>query len=61
MTALGWSTHRARVSEGTLLIEVPEGSWGSFGRSLSAMEITAIAGTDKNAERFNVLKENTAN
>jgi hypothetical protein len=43
------------------LIEVPEGSWGSFGRSLSAMEITAIAGTDKNAERFNVLKENTAN
>ena len=43
-----------------ILIEVPEGSWGSFGRSLSAMEIAAIAGTDKNADRFNELKENTA-
>ena len=43
-----------------LMMEVPEGSWGSFGRTLSALEIAAIAGTDKNAERFKELQENTA-
>ena len=43
-----------------LMMEVPEGSWGSFGRTLSALEIAATAGTDKNAERFKELQENTA-
>jgi hypothetical protein len=42
-----------------LMMEVPEGSWGSFGRTLSALEVPAIAGTDKNAERFKELQENT--
>lgn len=43
-----------------LMIEIPEGSWGSFGHTMSAMDIAAIAGTDKNAERFKELQENTA-
>jgi phenylpyruvate tautomerase PptA (4-oxalocrotonate tautomerase family) len=43
-----------------LMMEIPEGSWGAFGRTLSTMEIAAIAGTDKNADRFIELKENTA-
>jgi phenylpyruvate tautomerase PptA (4-oxalocrotonate tautomerase family) len=43
-----------------LMLEVPEGSWGSFGHTLSALEIAAIAGTDKNADRFKELQENTA-
>jgi len=43
-----------------LMIEIPEGSWGAAGRSVSALEIAAIAGTDESAGRFNELKENTA-
>jgi hypothetical protein len=43
-----------------LMIEIPEGSWGSFGRTLSALDIAAIAGADKNAGRFKELQENTA-
>ena len=42
------------------MIEIPEGSWGAAGRSVSALEIAAIAGTDESAGRFNELKENTA-
>jgi hypothetical protein len=42
------------------MMEVPEGSWGAGGRTVSALEIASIAGTDKNAQRFNELKENTA-
>jgi hypothetical protein len=43
-----------------LMIEIPVGSWGSFGHTLSAMDIAAIAGRDKNAGRFKELQENTA-
>jgi phenylpyruvate tautomerase PptA (4-oxalocrotonate tautomerase family) len=43
-----------------LMIEIPEGSWGAFGHTVSALEIAAIAGTDKNADRFKELQENTA-
>ena len=43
-----------------LMIEIPEGSWGAFGHTVSAMDIAAIAGTDKNAARFKELQENTA-
>ena len=42
------------------MIEIPEGSWGAFGHTVSAMDIAAIAGTDKNAARFKELQENTA-
>jgi hypothetical protein len=43
-----------------LMIEIPEGSWGAFGHTVSALEIAAIAGTDKDAGRFKELQENTA-
>ena len=43
-----------------LMIEIPEGSWGAAGHTVSALEIAAIAGTDKNAGRFKELQENTA-
>jgi hypothetical protein len=32
-----------------LMLEIPEGSWGAAGRTVSALEIAAIAGTSKNA------------
>ena len=43
-----------------LFIEIPEGSWGSYGHTLSAMDIAKIAGTDQNLARFKELQENTA-
>ena len=43
-----------------LMIEIPEGSWGAAGHTVSALEIAAIAGTDKNAGRYKELQENTA-
>jgi hypothetical protein len=42
------------------MMEIPEGSWGAFGHTVSALEIAAIAGTSKNAERYKELQENTA-
>ena len=42
------------------MLEIPEGSWGAAGRTVSALEIAAIAGTAKNAERYKELQENTA-
>jgi len=43
-----------------LMLEIPEGSWGAWGHTVSAMEIAAVAGTDKNMGRFKELQENTA-
>jgi len=43
-----------------LFIEIPEGSWGSYGHTLSALDIAKIAGTDQNAARFRELQDNTA-
>jgi len=42
-----------------LMIEIPEGSWGAGGRTVSALEIAKIAGTDQNKGRFDELVENT--
>ena len=42
------------------MIEIPEGSWGAGGKTVSALDIATIAGTDTNAGRFKELKENTA-
>jgi hypothetical protein len=44
----------------SLLIEIPEGSWGTDGETLSAPEIGQIIGTDKDPERWSELKVNTA-
>jgi hypothetical protein len=43
----------------SLLIEIPEGSWGWLGHSTSALEIGEYIGTDKDPERWSELKENT--
>jgi phenylpyruvate tautomerase PptA (4-oxalocrotonate tautomerase family) len=43
-----------------LMMEIPEGNWGAWGHTVSALEIAAVAGTDKNAGRFKELQENTA-
>ena len=42
------------------MLEIPEGSWGAWGHTVSAMDIAAVAGTDKNMGRFKELQENTA-
>jgi phenylpyruvate tautomerase PptA (4-oxalocrotonate tautomerase family) len=44
----------------TLLIEIPEGSWGACGGPLSALEIGHLIGSDKDPTRWSELKENTA-
>jgi phenylpyruvate tautomerase PptA (4-oxalocrotonate tautomerase family) len=44
----------------SLLIEIPEGSWGWLGGSTSALEIGEFIGTDKDPERWSELKQNTA-
>ena len=44
----------------SLLIEIPEGSWGTEGDTLSAPEIGELIGTDKDPERWSELKVNTA-
>jgi hypothetical protein len=41
------------------MMEIPEGNWGAFGHTVSALEIAAIAGTSKNAA-YKELQENTA-
>lgn len=43
-----------------LLIEIPEGSWGSLGRTTSALGIGHRIGSDKDPERWSELKVNTA-
>lgn len=43
----------------SLLIEIPEGSWGWLGHTTSALEIGGFIGTDKDPERWAELKENT--
>ena len=56
------TTHRTRVLEGPLLpdVGIPEGSWRAWGHTVSAREIAAVAGTDKNMGRLKELQENTA-
>jgi phenylpyruvate tautomerase PptA (4-oxalocrotonate tautomerase family) len=44
----------------SLLIEIPEGSWGFLGHAISAPEIGKVIGTDKDPERWSELKVNTA-
>lgn len=44
----------------TLLIEIPEGNWGAGGRTVSAVEIAELAGTDQSRQRFAELQQNTA-
>jgi phenylpyruvate tautomerase PptA (4-oxalocrotonate tautomerase family) len=44
----------------TLIIEIPEGNWGAGGRTVSAVEIGKLAGTDQSRQRFTELQENTA-
>jgi hypothetical protein len=44
----------------SLIIEIPEGSWGAGGRTFSAVEIGKLAGTDQGRKRFAELQENTA-
>ena len=44
----------------SLLIEIPEGSWGWLGGTTSALEIGQWIGTDKDPKRWSELKENTA-
>jgi phenylpyruvate tautomerase PptA (4-oxalocrotonate tautomerase family) len=43
-----------------LLIEIPEGSWGYYGREASALEIGHMIGSDKDSERWSELKVNVA-
>lgn len=43
-----------------LLVEIPEGSWGLFGRQTSALEIGHLIGSDKDPERWSELKVNVA-
>ena len=43
-----------------LMLEVPEGSWGAWGHTVSTMDIAKVAGTDTNLGRFQELKENAA-
>jgi hypothetical protein len=44
----------------SLLIEIPEGSWGWLGHTTSALEIGHFIGTDKDPERWAELKDVTA-
>ena len=46
----------------SLLIEIPEGSWGWLGRTTSALDIGLFIGTDKDEDptRWSELKEVTA-
>jgi hypothetical protein len=44
----------------SLLIEIPERSWGWLGGNTSALEIGRAIGTDKDPERWSELKHNTA-
>ena len=47
------------LSTSSLLIEIPEDSWGWLGHTTSALEIGKFIGTDKDPERWAELKENT--
>jgi phenylpyruvate tautomerase PptA (4-oxalocrotonate tautomerase family) len=51
----GWLAHMY-----SLLIEIPEGSWGFEGRAMSAQEIGQVIGTDKDPERWSELKRTAA-
>jgi phenylpyruvate tautomerase PptA (4-oxalocrotonate tautomerase family) len=44
----------------SLIVEIPEGSWGAGGRAVSAVEIAKLAGTDQSRNRFAELQKNTA-
>jgi phenylpyruvate tautomerase PptA (4-oxalocrotonate tautomerase family) len=44
----------------SLIVEIPEGSWGASGRTFSAVDIGKFAGTDQDRKRFAELQENTA-
>jgi len=44
----------------TLIIEIPEGNWGAGRRTVSAVEIGKLAGTDQSRQRFAELQQNTA-
>ena len=44
----------------SLMIEIPEGSWGTYGQTLSAPEIGVLIGSDKDPERWSELKVNSA-
>ena len=44
----------------SLLIEIPEGSWGFLGHAISAPEIGKVIGSDKYPERWSELKVNTS-
>jgi len=43
-----------------LMIEIPEGSWGAEGHTLSSPEIGQVIGTDKHPERWSELQQNSA-
>jgi hypothetical protein len=43
-----------------LMIEIPEGSWGAEGHTLSSPEIGQIIGSDKVPERWSELQQNSA-
>ena len=66
MTAPAWTCLGQHIAPGylkglyCLMLEIPEGSWGAWGHTVSAMEIAAVAGTDKNMGRFKELQQNTA-
>jgi hypothetical protein len=42
------------------MIEIPEGSWGAEGHTLSSPEIGQIIGSDKVPERWSELQQNSA-
>jgi hypothetical protein len=42
------------------MIEIPEGSWGAEGHTLSSPEIDQVIGTDKVPERWSELQQNSA-
>jgi len=44
----------------SLVIEIPEGSWGWIGRQTSALEIGHIIGSDKDPDRWSELRVNSA-
>ena len=44
----------------SLLIEIPEGSWGATGRCLDALEIGELIGSNKDPKRWAELKVTTA-
>jgi phenylpyruvate tautomerase PptA (4-oxalocrotonate tautomerase family) len=44
----------------SLLIEIPEGSWGTDGQTLTAPEIGQLIGTDDDPQRWSELKVNSA-